>query len=62
MTDVEIAIDNCERSVINKASISAIVAEDAAQSERSVRVQFTPEESASIFAIAKQVLQARSKK
>ena len=61
MTDIEIAIDNCERSIINKAHISAIVAEDAAQSERSVRILFTPEESAKIFEVAQTALEARKK-
>lgn len=58
--DIDHALDLLVRGPVNNALISAIVAEDAAESERSVRILFTAEESAAIFKAAETALRARS--
>ncbi len=59
--DVKLAIDLCERAMIpeHKTKISKITAEDAAESERSVQILLTPEESIQVFAYLKVVLENR---
>ena len=59
MTETENAIDVLQGAQRNKAYITAILATDAADSERSVHVKFTSEESAILFAAAVKALKAR---
>lgn len=54
------AIDLLHRAETNAAHITAIVATDAAQSERSVAFTFTPEESAQLFRVARLLLERRA--
>lgn len=59
----EHAIDLCERALnpAHRTRILKIVAEDEAESERSVELKFSVEESAEIFAAAKSALEKRGK-
>lgn len=57
--DVERAIDLCQRGTKHEAVISKIVAEDAAESERSVEIAFTPNEGTQIFTFIESLLVKR---
>jgi hypothetical protein len=52
-------VELCRRGASHGAKISAIVAEDDAEAERSVRIAFTPQESAMVFGAAGTALAAR---
>lgn len=54
-----LAIDLCQRAVLNQASITSIEASDAANCYRSVESLFSVDESAAIFNAAIAVLQNR---
>lgn len=56
---VEDAIHLLERAEETGAFVTAILATDAAQSERSLTFAFTPEESAELFRTARMLLQRR---
>lgn len=57
--EIEHMFDLCKRGPAHHARISAIVAEDDAEAERSVRFSFSAEESATIFHAAEAVLRKR---
>lgn len=57
--EIEHVFDLCKRGPAHQARISAIVAEDDAEAERSVRFAFSPEESAAIFQAAEAALRKR---
>lgn len=57
--NIERAIDLAQRAIKHDAVISRVVAEDAAESERSVVLVFTVEESASIMKAAIAALEPR---
>lgn len=61
LKDMEHTFDMLKRGPATKALVSAIVAEDAAESERSIRFSFDEAESAAIFKAAETALQARYK-
>lgn len=52
----EITRDLLERAILNKAWITRISAEDAAECERSLQFKFTPEQSCLIFKRVQEVL------
>lgn len=56
---IEHAIVLCERGAAHGAIISRIAAEDEAESERSINLKFTRDESASIFTVTSEILQRR---
>ena len=58
-TATELAIDLCQRAILNQSSISSIEASDAARSYRSVMSAFTVDESTAIFNAAIATLQDR---
>jgi hypothetical protein len=57
--EVELAVELCRRGAFHGARISAILAEDDAEAERSVRLAFTPQESAAVFRAAGAALAQR---
>jgi hypothetical protein len=56
---IEAAVDLAERAIKHEAKVRALVAEDAAESERSVWLAFTVEESAALFRAAIEALKPR---
>lgn len=54
--DVEKGILICQSGQTSGAQIYSLRAEDAAESERSLELKFSPEESASIFGLASKML------
>ena len=62
MADLATAISVCEGALRNKARITALIATDAAESERSVHFEFSAEDSQSIFEVALSILQAENPK
>lgn len=54
--DVEKGILICQSGAKSSAQIYSLKAEDAAESERSLELKFSPEESASIFSLAEKIL------
>lgn len=59
--DMELVFDLLERGPKHDALVSAIVAEDAAESERSVRFAFSVDESKAIFKAAEDAIRVRYK-
>lgn len=57
--NVAFSQDLCNRGITNQAAIHAILAEDEAQSERSMYFGFTPAESADIYAAVDKILKKR---
>lgn len=57
--DVERGITICQSGAKSGAQIYSLRAEDAAESERSLELKFTMEESASIFLLAEKILGER---
>lgn len=56
---LEQAAEHIARGIAHDAVIRALIAEDAAESERSVHLQFTSQESAMIFEVAAIAVEAR---
>lgn len=56
---LELALDYLRRALAHDARIHALLAQDDAESERSITLLFTKEESAAIFEVAQKRLQTR---
>lgn len=56
---LEAAIDHLERALAHDAVIRSIVAEDAAEAERSIHLVFTVDESRAVFQAAHDAVKKR---
>lgn len=60
--EIEQALEHCKFGILNRAMIYKIAAEDAGEAERSVTLNFTPEESAAIFVTISKEIKPRLEK